>query len=408
MNLEGKKVLIGITGGIAAYKICELIRMFKRSGAEVKTVVTKSALEFVTKLTLQTLTCEKVYDNNFDTEDYSPEHISLCDWADIFVLAPATANTIAKIANGICDNLLTSLVCAFDKSVLIAPAMNCNMFNNPITQENIAKLKGLGYNFVNPENGFLACGTEGVGRLADLNTIYLRTIELLYPSRALEGKKILITAGGTVEKIDPVRYISNFSSGKMGLALAKSAFDMGAEVTFVSTFKVEVPFKNIVTPSAEEMLDVVCELTPLQDCVIMAAAVADWKVKNYSENKVKKGSSDNWTIELTKNPDILQSICANRKSDRPMIVGFAAESQNLLEYAKSKIKSKGCDFIIANDISKKNSGFASDYNEIFIIDKNLNTKFVEHSTKDEIAKVILENLFEQKLSDIKVGSCCSA
>ena len=213
---------------------------------------------------------------------------------------------------------------------------------------------------------------------------------------------------GTVEKIDPVRYISNFSSGKMGLSLANAAFNMGAEVTFVSTFKAKVPFKNIVTPSAEEMLEVVSELTPLQDCVIMAAAVADWKVKNYSDNKVKKGASDYWTIELTKNPDILQTICANRKSASPIIVGFAAESQNLLEYAKSKIKSKGCDFIIANDISKQNSGFASDYNEIYIIDKYLNTKFVEHSTKDEIAKIILEKLFEQKLSDIKVGSSCTA
>lgn len=407
MNLEGKKVLIGITGGIAAYKICELIRMFKRSGAEVKTVVTKSALEFVTKLTLQTLTNEKVYDNNFDTEDYSPEHISLCDWADVFVLAPATANTIAKIANGICDNLLTSLVCAFTKPILIAPAMNCNMFNNPITQENISKLRSLGYNFVSPESGFLACGTEGVGRLADLNTIYLRTVELLFPNRCLEGKKILITAGGTVEKIDPVRYISNFSSGKMGLALANAAVGLGAEVTLVSTFKADVSFKNIVTPSAEEMLSIVSELAPLQDCVIMAAAVADWKVKNYSDNKVKKGSSDSWNIELIKNPDILQTICSQRKSNLPMIVGFAAESENLLEYAKSKIKTKGCDFIIANDISKKNSGFSSDYNEIYIIDKNLNTKFVEHSTKGEIAKVILESLFEQKSSDIEIGSTCA-
>ena len=408
MNLEGKKILIGITGGIAAYKICELIRMYKRAGAEVKTVVTKNALEFVTKLTLQTLTGEKVYDNNFDTSDFSPEHISLCDWADIFVLAPATANTIAKIANGICDNLLTSLVCACKKPVLIAPAMNCDMYNNPITQENISKLKNLGYNFVSPESGFLACGTEGVGRLADLNTIYLRSLEILFPNKILEGKKVLITAGGTIEKIDPVRYISNFSSGKMGLALAQAAEKMGADVTLVSTFKADVSFKNVVTPSAEEMLEFVRSNYKSQDCVIMAAAVADWKVKNYNENKVKKGVSDTWNIELAKNPDILKTICTERVGSVPMIVGFAAESQNLLEYATDKIKSKGCDYIIANDISKKNSGFSSDYNEIYIIDKDLNTKFVEHSTKQEIAKVILESLFEQTNSDCKAGSVCSA
>lgn len=408
MNLEGKKILVGITGGIAAYKVCELIRMYKRAGAEVKTVVTKNALEFVTKLTLQTLTNEKVYDNNFDTSDYSPEHISLCDWADIFVLAPATANTIAKIANGICDNLLTSLVSACVKPILIAPAMNCNMYSNPITQENISKLKNLGYNFVSPETGFLACGTEGVGRLADLKTIYLRTLELINPTKPLTGKKILITAGGTIEKIDPVRYISNFSSGKMGLALAQTAYNLGAEVTLVSTFKTDVKFKNFVTPSAEEMLAVVQDNYKSQDCIIMAAAVADWKVKNYCENKVKKGISDSWQIELTKNPDILKTICEERVGNSPVIVGFAAESENLLEYATSKIKSKGCDYIIANDISKKESGFASDYNEIYIIDKNLNKKFVEHSTKQEIAKIILESIFEQTGFNSKTGSACPA
>lgn len=408
MNLEGKKILVGITGGIAAYKVCELIRMYKRAGAQVKSVVTKNALEFVTKLTLQTLTNEKVYDNNFDTSDFSPEHIALCDWADVFVLAPATANTIAKMANGICDNLLTSLVCACVKPVLIAPAMNCNMYNNPITQENISKLKSLGYDFVSPDTGFLACGTEGVGRLADLNTIYLKTMELLNPVKPLVGKKVLITAGGTIEKIDPVRYISNFSSGKMGLAIANAASKMGADVTLVSTFKADVSYKNIVTTSAEEMLTVVKNNYKTQDCVIMAAAVADWKVKNYSENKTKKGESDSWSIELIKNPDILKTICSERVGLKPLIVGFAAESQNLLEYATSKIKSKGCDYIIANDISKKDSGFSSDYNEVYIIDKNLNKTFVEHSTKQEIAKVILESLFEQTKFDSETGSVCTA
>ena len=231
---------------------------------------------------------------------------------------------------------------------------------------------------------------------------------LLYPNQSLKGKKILITAGGTLEKIDPVRYISNFSSGKMGIALANAAYKMGADVTLVSTFKADVSFNNIVTPSADEMLTVVRDNYKTQDCVIMAAAVADWKVKNYSENKVKKGASDTWNIELTKNPDILKTICSERNGSIPMIVGFSAESENLLDNAKTKIQAKGCDYIIANDISIKNSGFSSDYNEVYIIDKNLNTKYVERATKQDIAKKILESVFEQELSNSKVGSVCTA
>ena len=409
MNLEGKKILLGITGGIAAYKALELIRMYKRAGAEVKAVLTNNALEFVTPLTIQTLTNNKVYINNFDTSCYSPEHISLCDWSDIFVIAPATANTIAKIANGICDNLLTSLAAAYDKQFLIAPAMNCNMYNNPITQENITKLAGLGYNFVSPDTGFLACGTTGKGRLADLNSIYLRTVELLNPLKPLAGKNILITAGGTIEKIDPVRYISNFSSGKMGLALAEAASKLGANITLVSTFKTGGDFNNILAQSAEEMLNAIEKELDNQDCIIMAAAVADWKVKDYSNQKVKKtDSSDTWNIELIKNPDILKTICKKRNGTRPLIAGFSAESENVLEYAKNKILSKGCDFIIANDISKKDSGFGSDYNEVYIIDKDLNTKFIEKSTKQEIAKIILENIFEQERNNIEVRSICTA
>ncbi len=407
MNLSGKKILIGITGGIAAYKSLELIRMYKRAGAEVKAVLTNNALEFVTPLTVQTLTSNKVYINNFDTSNYSPEHISLCDWSDIFVIAPATANTIAKIANGICDNLLTSLALAYTKPLLIAPAMNCNMYNNSITQENISKLKSKGYNFVEPETGYLACGAEGTGRLADLNTIYLKTLELLNPIKPLSGKKILITAGGTVEKIDPVRYISNFSSGKMGLALANCAEKMGADVTLVSTFKSNGRYKNIVVQSAEEMLNAVKSEMDTNDCIIMAAAVADWKIKNYNQQKVKKTDADSWNIELVKNPDILKTICSIRQNNTPIIVGFSAESENLLENAEKKIKNKGCDYIIANDISKQNSGFGSDYNEVYIVDRNLNKKFIERAPKEIIAKSILEKVFEQTGTNIEAGSVCT-
>ena len=218
--LENKNILIGITGGIAAYKICSLIRLYKKAGANVRVVVTPSALNFVTKLTLQTLSNNEVYVENFEIDEYKPGHISLSDEADIFVIAPATANTISKIANGICDNLLTSIACAFRKPFLLAPAMNTGMWENQFVQENLNKLKNAGYHILNPESGYLACGVNGTGRMVEVEDIFEKTVEILSQKQVLKGKKILITAGGTKEKIDPVRYITNCSSGKMGIALA--------------------------------------------------------------------------------------------------------------------------------------------------------------------------------------------
>ena len=225
--LSGKTILLGITGGIAAYKMCELIRMYKRANANVLVVCTPNALNFVTKLTLQNLSQNDVAVEEFDVKDFKPEHISYADSADIMVIAPATANTISKIATGVCDNLLTSIACAFTKPVIIAPAMNCNMWENPVLQENLHKLH---YEILEPESGFLACGYEGKGRLCSLDKIFDKTVELLN-YKPLEGKKIVITSGGTIEDIDPVRYISNYSSGKMGLALADTAKNLGADVT---------------------------------------------------------------------------------------------------------------------------------------------------------------------------------
>ena len=394
--LENKTILVGITGGIAAYKICSLIRLYKKAGANVRVVVTPSALKFVTKLTLQTLSNNEVYVENFEIEEYKPGHISLCDEADIFVIAPATANTISKMANGICDNLLLSTACAFKKPFLIAPAMNTGMWENPFVQENISKLQSKGYNIINPEDGFLACGTNGTGRMAEVEDIFEKTAEILTQKQILKGKKILITAGGTKEKIDPVRYISNCSSGKMGIAIADSAYAMGANVTLVSTFKVDKPYENIVTESAQEMEEVVLSKLQEQDCVIMAAAVADYRIKNYSEQKIKKGVNqgvnDSLTLELIQNPDILKEISAiNCKAK---IVGFCAESENLLENAKIKIQKKGCDFLVANDISRKDIGFSSDMNEVYILDKNLKISHIERDTKLNIAKKVLEKIFE--------------
>ncbi|MBE7702922.1 MAG: bifunctional phosphopantothenoylcysteine decarboxylase/phosphopantothenate--cysteine ligase CoaBC [Cyanobacteria bacterium SIG28] len=390
--LENKTVLIAITGGIAAYKICTLIRLYKKSGANVRVIATPSALNFVTKLTLQTLSDNEVYVEHFAMDEYKPGHISISDEADIMVIAPATANTISKIANGICDNLLTSVACAFTKPILIAPAMNTGMWNNTFVQENIEKLKSNGYHILNPENGFLACGTSGTGRMAEVEDIYSKTVQILEQKQVLKGKKILITAGGTKEKIDPVRYITNCSSGKMGIALADTAHNMGAEVTLVSTFEVNKPYKNIVIETACEMEKVVKSELNSTDCVIMAAAVADYRIKNYSEQKIKKGAENELTLELVKNPDILKEISAMNSNAK--IVGFCAESENLIENAKIKIQNKGCDYIVANDISRKDIGFSSDMNEVYILDKNQKISHINICTKQEVAQKILEKIFE--------------
>lgn len=396
--LKDKTIMIGITGGIAAYKIPALVRMYKKAGANVRVIMTPSALNFVTKLTLQTLSNNEVFTENFEIDEYKPGHISLCDEADIFVIAPASANTIGKIANGICDNLLTSVACAFKKPIVLAPAMNTGMWENPFVQENIKKLKANNYHIIEPETGFLACGTEGKGRMAEIDEIFDKTIEILSKKGGgksgvkLKGKKILITAGGTKEKIDPVRYITNCSSGKMGTALADCAYDLGAEVTFISTFETDKPYKNIVTESAQEMEKAVKKELKKQDCVIMAAAVADYKIKNYSAQKIKKRSNGDLTLSFTPNPDILKEICTSKSKAK--IVGFCAESENLIENAKTKIRKKGCDFLVANDISRKDIGFSSNENEVYILDKNLNISHIKKDSKDVIAKKILEKIFE--------------
>lgn len=390
--LSGKTVLIGITGGIAAYKICELIRMFKRRNANVRVICTPNALNFVTKLTLQNLSQNEVGIEEFEIPDFKPEHISYADEADIMVIAPATANTIAKIANGICDNLLTSVVSAFKKPVIIAPAMNCNMWENPIIQENIQKLYKYGYKIVEPETGFLACGYNGTGRLASLDKIFDKTVEILNSKKKLTGKKFVITAGGTIEDIDPVRYISNYSSGKMGIALADEAYKMGAETILITTKDVQKPYKTIKVKSASEMQTAAENEFNNAACVIMAAAVADYRVKNPAEQKMKKTDADMITLELVKNPDILKELCAQKTTQ--IVVGFCAESENLIENAKEKIQKKGCDYLIANDISRKDIGFSSDYNEVVILDKNGGQKRLERASKNEIARKIIEAIYE--------------
>lgn len=385
--LSGKTILLGITGGIAAYKMCELIRMYKRANANVFVVCTPNALNFVTKLTLQNLSQNEVAVEEFDVKDFKPEHISYADSADIMVIAPATANTISKIATGVCDNLLTSIACAFTKPVIIAPAMNCNMWENPIFQENLYKLH---YEILEPESGFLACGYEGKGRLCSLDKIFDKTVELLN-YKPLKGKKIVITSGGTIEDIDPVRYISNYSSGKMGLALADTAKNLGADVTLITTKDVQRKYNVIKVKSAIDMKSAVENEFESADCVIMAAAVADYRVKEVAPQKMKKTSEDEISLTLVKNPDILKEISSIKKSQ--IVVGFCAESENLIENAKEKISKKGCDFLIANDISRKDIGFSSDYNEVTILDKNGNMTKVERADKATVARKIFEAIY---------------
>lgn len=401
--LKGKTVLIGITGGIAAYKICELIRMYKRANAKVRVICTKNALHLVTKTTLQSLSQNEVGVEQFQLDDFKPEHISYADEADIMVIAPATANTISKIAMGICDNLLTSVACAFRKPLLIAPAMNCNMWDSPIIQDNITKLRNLGYTVLDTENGYLACGYEGYGRLCPLDVIFDKTVSILENQKLttpdvklqtvknLSSKKIIVTSGGTIEELDPVRYISNYSSGKMGLAIADVAHKRGAEVILITTKDVERDYKVVKVKSAIDMQNAIDKDFETSNCIIMAAAVADYRAKTIVENKMKKTSQDEISIELVKNPDILKSLC--EKKTNQIVVGFCAETENLIENAKEKFVKKGCDFLVANDVSRAEIGFSSDDNEVVIISGNSNTKFIEKAQKKIIAEEILKEIY---------------
>ena len=389
-DLANKTILLAVTGGIAAYKVPNLIRLLKKRGADVIVVATSNALNFVTKLTLQTVSNNKVYVDEFDTKDFDIEHISLSKKADLLLIAPLSANTLSKIANGIADNLLTSIVLAFNKPIILCPAMNTNMWQNSIVKDNLKKLKSFNFTIIEPVSGLLACGDSGIGKMKDESDIVDDVISILnYKNKFLTGKKVLITAGGTIEPIDCVRFITNKSSGKMGLALAKQALYLGACVHLISTFEVRNPkFQITQVQTALQMQKAVFENFKKADIVIMAAAVSDFRCQNPSEQKIKKNSSD-LTLNLVKNPDILTQI-SNEKHEKQIVVGFCAESQNLIDNAKDKIKAKNCDFIVANDISNKNIGFNSDHNEVFIIDKNLNVEKIEYNTKDKIAYEILK------------------
>ncbi len=386
-----KNILIGITSSIAAYKICELIRMFKRADYNVKVVMTPDARNFVTPLTLETLSCNEVYHEQFNPRN-STQHISLCDWADVFIIAPLSANTLSKIANGLCDNLLTSVFCAYlgyKKPTILAPAMNTGMWENPFVQENLKKLENSGCKILEPECGFLACGTSDKGRLCSLDKIFNSIDE----EKPLKGKNIVITAGGTKEPIDPVRHISNSSSGKMGLALADCAYELGADVTLISTFETTKPYKVVIAPDTEKMLSQTRQafIKNNADVLIMAAAVSDFRVKNYFQHKMsKKQTGEEFTLELVQNPDILKTMC-EEKTQNQTAIGFCLSSENVLENAKEKLKTKGCEIIVANEAK---TALGSDENEVWIIDKSQNIQKIEKTTKKNVARAILEKLYD--------------
>lgn len=393
--LNGRKILIGISGGIAAYKIPLLIRELIKRDCEVRTITTPNALEFLTLTTLKTLSQNDVYYQMFNSnKEYTTEHISLTDWADIFILAPATANIIGKMANGLGDCTLSTSLLAFNKDIFIAPAMNTKMYNNPIVQENLKKLESLGIHIISPTSGNLACGYDGDGRMEEPYKIVERIDLYLSRSKELSGKTIVVTAGGTREQIDAVRYIGNNSSGKMGYSIAEELAKRGANIILISgkthlkTKHPNIKLINIV--SAKEMYDQTTKYFPQSDIAILSAAVSDFTPENKAENKIKK-TGNNLIITLTPTQDILARL-GEIKKDNQILIGFALETDNEKENAIKKLKNKNLDFIILNSLKDKGAGFETPTNKITIIDKNLNTQEYKLKTKEEVAIDIVNKI----------------
>lgn len=392
MLLEHKHVVLGISGGIAAFKAAEIASILCKRGAEVKCIMTEHAAKFITPLTMREISRNPVAMDMFgEVPEFHVEHIALAQWADIFVIAPATANIIGKIANGIADDMLSTTVMATKAPVLIAPAMNSNMYLNPIVQENIKKIKAHGYTVIEPASGHLACGVIGIGRLPEpkviADAIEFRTCQ----TQMLAGKKVIVTAGGTREPIDPVRFIGNHSSGRMGFAVAKAAALAGADVTLVAgAANLETPAgvaRRIDVSSTHEMKKAVDLYYDDCDLVIKAAAVADYRVANPAKNKIKK-SDETLTIAMAKNPDILFGL--GQRKTHQVLVGFAAETTNVLEYGMNKLKKKNLDMLVANDVSAEGAGFQTDTNIATFIFPDGSIEKLEKMSKFELAQRIIE------------------
>ena len=393
---EDKKILLIICGGISAYKSLELIRLFKKNGARVKTILTKNAKEFVTPLSVSSLSQEKVYDDIFSAENEAEmDHISLSRWADAVLVAPITANTISKVASGNAEDLASTVLLASNKQIFLAPAMNVRMWEHPSTKENTLKLKSFGYKIIGPEVGDMACGEYGEGKMTEPNEI-VNTLKNYFSNLDKNKKlKALVTAGPTNEYIDPVRFITNKSSGKQGYEIAKCLRDNGFDTTLISGKTSIKPLDGVnfvSVETAEEMFKESLNNLPT-DVAIFSAAVSDFKVKNYKSTKIKK--NEEFNLELEKNIDILNHI-SNHNSLRPKItIGFAAETNNLSTNAKEKLNEKNCDWVIANDVSDQTIGFGSDFNKISIFYKDKPEENFEKMSKSLVAEEIVKRIIQQ-------------
>ncbi len=389
------RILLGVCGGIAAYKACELVRSFRREGDAVRVMATRAALRFVSPLTLQTLSGQPVRSRLFSLSDESEiSHIELADWPDLVLLAPATANALAKLAHGLADDLLSTVCLATRAPLVVAPAMNVNMVRHPATQENLAVLAKRGVSIVGPESGELACGWEGEGRLASLESI-VGAVRVRLGDASLRGEVVLVTAGPTAEPIDPVRVVTNRSSGKMGFALAEEAARRGAEVWLVSG-PVALPtphgVERVDVQTAEEMRRAVLDALPRATIVIKSAAVSDYRPASAQEQKIKRESRETLSLELVRNPDILQEVSAVKGSR--LVVGFGAETERIAEHARAKLARKGCDLLVVNDVSRRDIGFDSDQNEVQVFGPGAELVHVPRASKREVAARILDRVAE--------------
>ena len=393
MMLTGKKIVVGVTGGIAAYKACELVSRLKKRGAQVRVVLTEHACQFVQPLSFETLSGNPAYSDSFDRK-YEIEHVALAKWADLLLIAPATANCMAKMSCGVADDLLSTTCLAVRCPVLLAPAMNSAMWRNPATQANLELLRSRGLRFVGPEAGRLACGDDDVGRMSEPEQIVKAVEAILNPLRDLEGLNVLVTAGPTVERIDPVRYITNRSTGKMGYALAEAARDRGANVTLISgptslTAPQGVEFVRI--ESSAQLCAAVLERGEKADVVIQAAAPADFRPKNVADRKIKK-TGENMTLELEATTDIAAEL-GRRKQPGQILVAFAAETNDVMDNARGKLIKKNADLIVANDVSRSDAGFGVDTNVITLITAE-DVRALEKMSKRAAADAILSRVRE--------------
>ncbi len=396
--LTNKKILLCVTGGIAVYKAVALVSKLTQAGAEVKVIMSESAMEFVQPLSFQVMSKNDVFYDTFDEKDSSViAHIDLADWPDLVLVAPATANMIGKLANGIADQMITTTLLATTAPVWIAPAMNVHMYDHPAVLRNIDRLAQDGYSFIEPSEGYLACGYIGKGRLEEPEKITALVSKFFEPKeQPLKGKKVVVTAGPTRERIDPVRYLTNFSSGKMGYAMATAARDLGADVTLVSG-PVDLPEPTGMTvvqvESAEDMLQAVLSVYEQSDLAIKTAAVADYRPKNAMNQKMKKQEGDS-VIELERTTDILKTL--GEKKTHQLLIGFAAETNDVLHYAQGKLQKKNADYIVANDVSQTDRGFGTDENTVTLVGHGGYVKSFPSLQKEALAKQLLLHILERE------------